>query len=73
MDDHVYRITNIVGSSTVGVDDAIRKAVDRAAVTLRGLEWFEVDEIRGFIAEGAVEHFQVTLKVGFKLEEPTKQ
>ena len=69
MSDHVYRVTEIVGSSTDGVDAAVRGAVDRASKTLRNLDWFEVTEIRGHLAEGAVAHFQVTLKVGFRLDD----
>ncbi|MGH3740630.1 MAG: dodecin [Micromonosporaceae bacterium] len=68
--DHVYRVTEIVGSSSDSIDDAIRKAVGRAAATLRHLDWFEVVETRGHINNGEVGHFQVTLKVGFRLEEP---
>jgi dodecin len=69
--DHTYRITEIVGSSTESSDHAIRNAIARASVTLRHLDWFEVVETRGHIADGQVAHFQVTLKVGFQLEEPT--
>ena len=70
MNGHVYGLSEIVGSSTQGVDDAIRVAVQRAARTLRGLDWFEVSDIRGHLAEGQVEHFQVTLKIGFRMEDP---
>ncbi|MGU3437701.1 dodecin [Actinomycetes bacterium M1A6_2h] len=69
MSDNVYRVTEIVGTSTEGTDDAIRKAIARASSTLRELDWFEVVETRGHIENGAVAHFQVTLKVGFKLDE----
>ncbi|HXC30221.1 MAG TPA: dodecin [Stellaceae bacterium] len=68
MDDHVYRVIQIVGSSDKSIDDAIRIAVSRASKTLRELRWFEVVETRGHIADGKVSHFQVTLKVGFTLE-----
>ena len=68
MTDHIYRVTEIVGSSPDGVDQAIRNAVRRADQTLRNLDWFEVTEVRGQIAEGDVKHFQVGLKVGFRLE-----
>jgi flavin-binding protein dodecin len=71
MSDNVYRKTEIVGSSTTGIDDAINTAISRASTTLHGLDWFEVTEIRGHIEEGAVAHFQVTLKVGFRLDEPS--
>jgi flavin-binding protein dodecin len=70
MNGHVYGLSEIVGTSTQGVDDAIRVAVERAARTLRGLDWFEVSNIRGHLAEGQVEHFQVTLKIGFRMEDP---
>ncbi len=69
MSDNVYRVTEIVGSSEEGVDDAIRKGVRRAARTLRDVDWFEVTEIRGHVEGGEPAHFQVGLKVGFKLEE----
>ncbi len=69
MPDNTYRVTEIVGTSETGVDDAIKGAVGRAARTLRGLDWFEVTEIRGHIEDGAVAHVQVGLKVGFKLED----
>jgi flavin-binding protein dodecin len=71
MSDNVYRKTEIVGSSTTGIDDAINTAISRASTTLHGLDWFEVTEIRGHIEDGAVAHFQVTLKVGFRLDEPS--
>lgn len=69
MPDHTYRVTEIVGTSSNGVDDAIKGGIGRAAQTLRGLDWFEVTEIRGHIADGAVAHVQVTMKVGFRLED----
>ncbi len=69
MANHVYRVTEIVGSSPDSLQQAIRNGVERARQTLRNLEWFEVTEIRGQIADGAVAHFQVGLKVGFRLEE----
>jgi dodecin len=71
MADNVYSISEIVGSSKEGVDDAVRQAVERASRTLRNLDWFEVSEIRGHIDNDRVCHFQVTLKVGFRLEEPS--
>jgi flavin-binding protein dodecin len=67
--DNVYSKTEIVGSSAESVDEAIRGAVRRAASTLRQVEWFEVVEIRGHVQDGEVGHFQVTLKVGFALED----
>jgi flavin-binding protein dodecin len=67
--DHTYRVTEIVGSSPESIDQAIRNAISRAGATLRNLDWFVVTETRGHIADGDVGHFQVTLKVGFRLEE----
>ncbi|ADH66848.1 MULTISPECIES: dodecin [Nocardiopsis] len=69
MSHNTYRVTEIVGTSPQGIDQAIRNGIDRASATLRGLDWFEVTEIRGHIEEGDVAHFQVGLKVGFRLEE----
>jgi flavin-binding protein dodecin len=69
MADHVYRVTEIVGSSPHSVQQAIRNGVERAGQTLRNVEWFEVTEIRGQVADGAVAHFQVSLKVGFRLDD----
>jgi len=68
MDDHIYRVIQIVGSSEESIDDAIRRGVARASKTLRELRWFEVVETRGHIENGKVQHFQVTLKLGFTLE-----
>jgi dodecin len=68
MSNHTYCVTEIVGSSTDSVDGAIRNGLARAAETLRHLDWFEVTEIRGHLAEGAIDHFQVGMKVGFRLE-----
>ncbi|MBI0299618.1 dodecin domain-containing protein [Streptomyces sp. PRKS01-29] len=67
---HTYRVTEIVGSSGESVDDAIRSAVDRASKTLRNLDWFEVGQVRGHIENGRIAHYQVGLKVGFRLEDP---
>ena len=69
MSDHTYRVTEIVGSSPDGVDQAIRNGVSRASDTLRNLDWFEVTEIRGRLADGDIAHVQVTMKVGFRLDE----
>ena len=68
MSDNVYRIIEIVGSSSTGTDDAIRNAVSRANKTLNNLAWFQVIDTRGHIEDGEIAHFQVTLKVGFTLE-----
>ena len=69
MTDNVYSISEIVGTSPEGVDAAIGNAVQRAGRTLRNLDWFEVAEVRGHIVDGEIEHFQVRLKVGFRLED----
>ena len=69
MPDHVYKSVEITGSSRISSDDAIKKAVARAAKTLHKLRWFEVVEVRGHIEADAVAHWQVTVKVGFSLEE----
>jgi flavin-binding protein dodecin len=69
MNDHTYRVTEIVGSSTDGVDQAIRNGVKRASQTLHNLDWFEVKEIRGHLEDGDIEHVQVTMKVGFRLDD----
>lgn len=69
MTDRTYRVTEIVGTSPDGVDAAIRNGLRRAAQTLRHLDWFEVTEIRGQIAEGAMAHIQVGMKIGFRLED----
>ncbi|BCX89861.1 dodecin [Methylomarinovum tepidoasis] len=68
MPDHVYKVIEIVGSSTESTDAAIRNAIERASKTLKHLNWFQVVETRGHIEDGKVAHFQVVLKVGFRLE-----
>jgi flavin-binding protein dodecin len=68
MSDHTYRVTEIVGSSPDSIDQAIRNAISRASTTVRNLDWFEVTEVRGHIDGGDVAHFQVGLKVGFRLD-----
>ena len=67
--DHIYKTVDLTGSSTVGIEDAIGKAVSRAAQTLHNLRWFEVDEIRGGIENGAIAHWQVSIRVGFTLDD----
>jgi flavin-binding protein dodecin len=69
MSDHTYRVIEIVGTSPDGVDAAIRNGLARVADTMRTLEWFEVESIRGHLDGATVGHFQVTLKVGFRLDE----
>ena len=69
MTNRTYRVTEIVGTSPEGIDAAIRNAVERASKTLRHIDWFEMTQVRGQVKDGAVEHFQVGLKVGFRLED----
>ena len=69
MTNHTYRVTEIVGTSPEGVDQAIRNGISRASQTLRNLDWFEVKEVRGQLDGGDIAHWQVTLKVGFRLED----
>ena len=67
--DHVYKILELVGSSETSIDDAIKNAVSRASKTIREMKWFEVVQTRGHIENGAVRHYQVTLRVGFTLDD----
>ncbi len=69
MTEHVYRVTEIVGTSEESVTKAIERAVERASRTLRNLDWFELIQVRGHLQDGKVGHYQATLKVGFRLEE----
>ena len=69
MSDHVYKSIELTGSSTASVEDAVQKAIARAAKTVHNLRWFQVSEVRGMIDHGKVAHWQVTMKVGFTLEE----
>jgi flavin-binding protein dodecin len=69
MSNRTYRVTEIVGTSDEGVDQAIKNGIARANESLRHLDWFEVTEIRGHIREGQVDHVQVGMKVGFRLED----
>ena len=66
---NVYKKIELVGSSRDSIEDAIRGAIAKASQTTRNLDWFEVDEIRGWISDGAPQHYQVTLKVGFRIDE----
>lgn len=68
MDDHVYKVIEVVGSSTVSSDDAIQQAIAKSAKSLRNLDWFEVIETRGHIVNAKVAHFQVKIKIGFRLD-----
>ena len=69
MSSRTYRVTEIVGTSPDGIDQAIRNGIQRAGQTLRYIDWFEVTQVRGYAKDGEVEHFQVGLKVGFRLED----
>lgn len=69
MDEHVYKTIELTGSSTTGIEDAIKKAIARANQTIRQLRWFQVTDTRGYIENGQVAYYQVTLKIGFTLEE----
>jgi flavin-binding protein dodecin len=69
MTNRTYRVTEVVGTSPDGVNEAITNAISRAAQTLRHLDWFEVVGVRGQVKDGAVEHYQVTMKLGFRLED----
>jgi flavin-binding protein dodecin len=69
MTNRTYRVSEIVGTSTESLDDAIRHGIGRASQTLRNLDWFEVTEIRGHLENGSIEHYQVGMKVGFRLED----
>jgi len=68
MSNHVYKTVELVGSSPKGIDAAIENAISRAAKTIRNLDWFEVKEVRGHIADNKIAHYQVKLAVGFRLE-----
>jgi flavin-binding protein dodecin len=70
MSNHTYRVTEIVGSSPSSIDEALRNGLDRANRTLRNLDWFEVKDVRGRLEDGQIAHIQVTMKVGFRLEDP---
>jgi len=69
MENHVYKLIELTGTSATGIEDAVNNALARAAKTVRELRWFQVTETRGEIANGKVSHWQVTLKVGFTLDD----
>ncbi len=66
---HTYAVTELVGTSTTGLDDAIRNGISRASETLRNLDWFEVTKVSGHIEGGEIAHYQVMMKIGFRYEE----
>lgn len=69
MSDHVYKKIELTGSSTDGIEDAVRRVVEKARETIHNMRWFEVGEIRGHLEDGKIQHWQVTVKVGFTLDE----
>jgi flavin-binding protein dodecin len=68
MGEHVYKLLELTGSSTQGIEDAVKTALAKAHETVRNIQWFEVTDTRGHVADGQVAHWQVTLKIGFTLE-----
>jgi flavin-binding protein dodecin len=68
-DNHVYKLIELTGSSPKGIEDAVNNAINRASKTVRNMRWFEVTETRGHIENGKVGHWQVTVKIGFTLED----
>lgn len=69
MSDHVYKMLELVGSSPTGIEDAVQNALGRAAKTVRNMRWFEVTETRGHVEDNKINHWQVTVKIGFTLDE----
>ena len=69
MSAHTYKKIELVGSSTIGTDDAIRNAIANASLTIKHMDWFEVVETRGHIVDGHIAHYQVTIKIGFRIED----
>jgi flavin-binding protein dodecin len=69
MSDHIYKLVELVGSSTLSIEDAIQTAISRASSTIDNVRWFEVTETRGHVEDGKVTHYQVTVKVGFTLRQ----
>ena len=69
MRDHTYKLIDLVGSSAIGTDDAIKNAIAKASLTVKHMDWFEVVETRGHIVDGKVTHYQATINVGFRLED----
>ena len=69
MKDHIYKYIEIIGSSEAGTEEAIRNAISKASETIKNMDWFEVVETRGDIHNGAIHHWQVTIKIGFRIED----
>lgn len=72
MSEHTYKLVELVGSSTSSIEDAIQSAISRACSTLENVRWFEVTDTRGHVENGKIKHYQVTVKVGFTLNEPER-
>ena len=68
MSEHVYKLVELVGSSTIGIEDAVQNAITKAAATIRNMRWFQVVETRGYINDGTIAYWQVTVKIGFTIE-----
>lgn len=68
MEPHVYKVVEIVGTSTASIEDAIQRGITRASHSLRNIGWFQVTDTRGHVTDGKIAHFQVTMKIGFTLE-----
>jgi flavin-binding protein dodecin len=69
MSSHVYKLLELTGSSPTSIDDAVKSAIAKAGKTMRNMQWFQVVDTRGHIKDGAVAHWQVTIKIGFTLED----
>jgi len=69
MSEHIYKHIEITGSSETGTDEAVRNAIAKAAKTVKNMHWFEIIDTRGHIEDGVVKHWQVTIKIGFRLED----
>ncbi|MEN8176344.1 MAG: dodecin [Pseudomonadota bacterium] len=69
MSEHVYKKLELTGSSSTSIEDAVERAIQKASKTVHGLRWFEVVDVRGHIDDGAIDHWQVTVKVGFTLDD----
>jgi len=68
MSDHVYKLIELVGSSTTGIEDAVQNAISKAGDSIRNMRWFQVVETRGYIEDGKIAYWQVTIKIGFTIE-----
>jgi flavin-binding protein dodecin len=73
VENHTYKKIELVGSSTTGIEDAVKNALERAAKTIRNMRWFEVTEVRGYIDQNQVSYWQVTVKIGFTIEDTEEE